>query len=99
MTQDFTVKNNRAWADACEGATSPQELRERLIEMTERQRGAPQAPALDAPVPESGRVRTDQMCERVLYPRGNARITIVGSSEQDLDQQEAQIREAFGSQR
>lgn len=34
---------------------------------------------------------------RVIYPSGNARFELYGVSEEDLDNQERQIREMYGS--
>ena len=112
MSQDFTAKSNRELDDAVNGASSYEEMRERLLATMAKQgtiirdrtdssntQVVPQAPAFDMPASESGRIRPDQMRERVLYPSGNVRLVIVGSSEEELDAQEAQIRAAFGSQR
>jgi hypothetical protein len=38
-------------------------------------------------------------CVRVVYPSGNNRVELYGRSEQELDEQEAKIRQALGGGR
>lgn len=56
-------------------------------------------PNASFPLSAEEKVREDHMHERVLYPRQNVRLVIVGPSEANLDQQEEAIRSAFSRQR
>ena len=96
MSQDFTVKNNSTWTAAVEGATSPQDLRERMIELASRQRRDPQAPAQsDSPLPATEQSSASTSSMRIFYVV-NDRYEIFGADDAALDAKEARIRAAFG---
>jgi hypothetical protein len=109
---DLFLKSNAALDKAVLESTNHEQMREALKAELARQGvmerqgteygarviGQPE-PASSFPLSENGGVRSDRMCERVLYPHENVRLVIVGPSEANLDQQEQAIRAAFNRQR
>ena len=111
---DF-LKSNKALDDAIRGATTVEEIREVTLAALATQgvvvrnkqdqydvRVVPQAPAPPAPLPalaDNAMWKDSETFMRVLYLRGNSRFEIFGPSEQDLDQQEANLRALYERQR
>jgi hypothetical protein len=114
MLEDAALKNvPKLVEEAINSATTQSELRELMIAAMERSgmtvprtrddefniRLTPQAAASSAPVMPAVRLTQEPTVYRVIYPSGNDRYEISGTSEQELDQKEARIRSMFGGQR
>ncbi len=57
---------------------------------------SPQAAPVARPVQSAPEPRPTHL--RVVYPAGNTRVELLGSSEADLDAQEQRLREFYGRQ-
>jgi hypothetical protein len=110
--RDGAIQNNvpKAVEDAILESNHPIEMRRAMIEAMARNnmpvpvsrdedlnmRGAA-TPAVQTL--SEARPAQEPTCFRVVYPHGNNRFEIYGTSEAQLDAQERQIRAMFGGQR
>lgn len=112
MGNEF-AKSNPAMDEAIGNCTNAEEIRElskRLLEsqgLIQRSRddanygarviGTQAEPTSASSLPVAPQLAAT--CIRFIYPSGNSRFELHGTSEADLDQQEARIRQMYGGQR
>jgi hypothetical protein len=112
MSESAFLKSNAAIDKAVNESTSVEEIRERVLATLAAQGtivrdrtdqyGTRMIAQTESPAPqsvESGQVREDHKCVRVIYPHNNARIVLTGLTESELDALEAKIRAAVSSNR
>jgi hypothetical protein len=77
------------------GTTGPEGIEAMRAAIKAALESSPQAAPVARPVQSTPEPRPTHL--RVVYPAGNTRVEIFGSSEADLDAQEKRLREFYGS--
>jgi len=113
MLNDATIKVPKNVEDAINSCTDPSSLRQVALNamadagIIVRHHGDDlnyrlNPDAVERPAASSlpvARPAAEPTVYRIIYPHGNDRYEISGTSEQELDQKEARIRSVFGGQR
>lgn len=99
MPTDFIAKPTAAFSRLADQATDASDFVNNLKLLGERNRNSTPAQQEPAPVVPLPADPAQDTCMRVIFPRGNNRVELYASSEEELDQKERQIRALFGGQR
>ncbi|HXA78721.1 MAG TPA: hypothetical protein VNV41_16420 [Candidatus Acidoferrales bacterium] len=95
---EFLPNDDKLNKIVLEGTTGPDANFERMKEALHMEvagAGAPPAPVPSLPPAPPVARPENYRCERIVYPRGNARVVITGMSERELDAIEARVRASF----